>query len=118
LERALDLLVGIKVRLMIGGKLITPERTRPINTLLATIDDSTEHMPPDYCFTVDFAGWNQAGALVAPLKSCNANSEVALPFLSEVDWAHHAGLVFDQPLADRPLARLCIAAPETRESDC
>lgn len=117
-SNVIDLLVGVKVRLMLGGKLITPDGTRPINTLLATIDDSTEHMPLDYCFTVDFVGWNRAGALVTPLKACNANSEVILPFLGEVDWSRHAGLVFNQPLADRPLARLCIAGPEFRESDC
>ena len=81
----IDLPVGIKVRLMIGGTLVTPEATRPINTLIATIDDSTEHMPNGYCFNVDFAGWNRSGPLVAPLKSCNSDSEVTMPFLADID---------------------------------
>jgi hypothetical protein len=113
-----ELLVGLKVRLMIDGKLVTPDGTRSINTLVATIDDSTEHMPTNYCFTVDFAGWNRSGPLVAPLKACNASSEVELPFLDEIDWTHHAGLVFNEPVADRLLARLCIVGPEYRDRDC
>jgi hypothetical protein len=114
----IDLPVGIKVRLMIGGTLVTPKATRPIHTLVATIDDSTEHMPNGYCFHVDFAGWNHSGPLVAPLKSCNADSEVTIPFLADIDWSHQAGLVFDQPNADRLLARTCIASPEIHNDNC
>jgi hypothetical protein len=113
-----ELLVGLKIRLMIGGKLVTPDSTRSINTLVATIDDSTEHIPQNYCFAVDFAGWNRSGPLIAPLKACNASSEVKLPFLDEIDWSHHAGLVFNEPVADRQLARLCIVGPEYRDRDC
>jgi hypothetical protein len=99
-----DILVGIKYRLMIGGTLVTPQGSRSINTLVATIDDSTEQMPRDYCFAVDFAGWSRSGsALVAPLKACNAKSEVNLPFLQQVEWNRQPGLVLNEPLADRPL---------------
>ncbi|MUZ65038.1 hypothetical protein [Agrobacterium vitis] len=115
---AVDVAVGVKVQLMIGGTLVTPEGTRSINTLIATIDDSTEQMPPEYCFSVDFAGWNKAGPLVAPLKSCNRKSEVELPFLPQVDWGRHAGLVFNQPDADRLSVRTCIAGVEFADSNC
>jgi hypothetical protein len=109
---AVDLAVGVKVQLMIGGTLVTPDGTRSINTIIATIDDSTEHMPPDYCFAVDFAVWNQVGPLVAPLKSCNRKQEVDLPFLSQVDWGRRVGLVFNQPTADGSFVRTCIAGTE------
>jgi hypothetical protein len=114
-----DILVGIKYRLMIGGTLFTPQGSRSINTLLATIDDSTEQMPRDYCFSVDFAGWSRSNAaLVAPLKACNSNAEVNLPFLQQVEWSRPPGLVLGDPLADRPIARLCIAAPQRPDNNC
>jgi hypothetical protein len=114
-----DILVGIKYRLMIGGTLITPQGSRSINTLLATIDDSTEQMPREYCFAVDFAGWSRSGsALVAPLKACNSKSEVNLPFLQQVEWNRQPGLVLNEPLADRPIARLCIASPQRPDNNC
>ena len=117
-SKPVDLFVGIKVRLMIGGTLITPDGSRPIHTLLATIDDSTATMPKGYCFNVDFAGWDQNGPLVAPLKSCNSDSEVALPFLSKINWSHHVGLVFNQPSIDQSLTRMCIAGPDFHDTDC
>jgi hypothetical protein len=118
-KNAVNVFVGVKVRLMVGGTLVTPNETRSINTLYATIDDSTEQMPSNYCFAVDFAGWSTTGSvLVAPLKSCNSKAEVSLQFLPEVDWARHAGLVLNQPLADRALTRLCIAGPEYDDDNC
>lgn len=118
-----DLLVGIRVQLMIGGTFITPEGSRPINHLIATIDDSTEHMPHDYCFTANLVGWRRMNALIAPLRSCNLggekpHGEVDLPFLADIDWNRHVGLTFDQPLVDRSLARLCISAPQLSHNQC
>jgi hypothetical protein len=113
------LLYGWTVSHLIGGTLITPQGSRSINTLVATIDDSTEQMPRDYCFAVDFAGWSRSGsALVAPLKSCNSKSEVTLPFLQQVEWNRQPGLVLNEPLPDRPIARLCIAAPQRPDNNC
>ncbi|KAB1068605.1 hypothetical protein [Methylobacterium planeticum] len=104
-----DIFVGIQVQLMLGGTLITPKESRQISTMIATIDNSTESMPRNYCFTADFAGWKREGPLVAPLRSCNTDHEVKLPFLSELDPNRHAGLVFNQPTSDRALVRTCIA---------
>ncbi len=113
-----DLFVGIQVKLMIGGTLIGKGKSRTIHTLLAVIDDSTATMPKNYCFNVDFAGWNNSGPLVAPLRSCNADSEVKLSFVDDINWSRRPGLVFNQPIEDRKFVRACLNAPEIRDDKC
>jgi hypothetical protein len=79
-----DLRVGIEVQLLLFGRLITPTgKSRTIHTLLATIDESTEGFPPNYCFTTDFVAWGGSAPLVAPLRSCESDGEVTLPKASE-----------------------------------
>jgi hypothetical protein len=109
-SEAQDLFVGVRITLMLNGRLITPSENRPINTLIATIDDSTEFMPQDYCFTGALAGWSRSGSsLVIALKSCNSKGsyEVQIPELDNVDWNRQAGFVYFGP-DDPRLVRTCI----------
>lgn len=92
-----ELIVGIEVQLLLFERLIAPKgKPRTIHTLLATIDDSTDGFPQNYCFNTDFVGWTKSSALVIPLRSCN-NGEVQIPGLSGVDWSRHVGLVYNGP---------------------
>jgi hypothetical protein len=84
---------------MLSGTLLTPDgRERPIHTLAAMIDQSTEPFPRNYCFTVDLVGWTKSKTpLVAPVRSCNADTEVQVPALDIIDWSRPVGLVYDRP---------------------
>jgi hypothetical protein len=94
-----DLLVGIEIDLLLNGRLVTPNgRQRTIDTMFATIDQSTEHLPQDYCFSTDFVARSKTGPpLVIPLHSCNNDGEVRIPGLTQVDWNRPAGLVYGGP---------------------
>ena len=117
-SEVVDLLVGIRVQLMLGGKLITPGGSQTVNTLMATIDESTEFMPDNYCFQTDFVGWTKTSPFVGGLKSCNQVRHVDVPWLADIDWSRHVGLVFDAP-DDRRIVRTCISGqPPPAIDDC
>lgn len=91
-----DLFVGIDIELALDGRLITPGgKQRPINTLIATIDQTTASLPPDYCFGGQLVGWTSTSPIVIPLRSCNNDSEVEIPGLEKINWARHVGFVYD-----------------------
>lgn len=94
-----DLLVGVDVELQLNGKLITPTgKDRRIDTLFAYIDQSTQSLPQNYCFSVDFVARSKAGPpLVIPLHSCNNDGEVHIAGLAQVDWNRPVGLVYGGP---------------------
>lgn len=102
-----DLLVGIDVELLLNGRLVTPDgKDRTIQSLFAYIDQSTENLPQNYCFHVDFVARSKAGPpLIIPLHSCNSNGEVQIPSLDQVDGNKPMGLVYggpdDPPLLER-----------------
>jgi len=104
---AKDLHVGIEVELMLYGTLLSPDgQERPIHTLAAVIDQSTEPLPRDYCFTVDLVGWTKSKTpLVVPLRSCDADTEVKVPGLNIIDWARPVGLVYNRPTLPIPAAQ-------------
>jgi hypothetical protein len=104
-----DLLVGIQASLMLNGRLITPTEDRPIHTLMATIDDSTEFMPSNYCFSGALAGWTESNPIVIALKSCNSKGsyEVMIPELETLNWDRSAGFVYFGP-DDSKIVRTCI----------
>lgn len=95
------LLVGIQVSLSIGAKLITPKKgegIRTINQLIATIDDSTEKMPKNYCFSGDFAALdNSRRPIIQLLKSCNYDNKVSLLKLSEINWNLPHAFIYHGP---------------------
>ncbi len=94
-----DLLVGIEIDLLLNGRLVTPHgKQRTIHTLFATIDQSTEHLPQDYCFNVDLvARSNDGPPLIIPLHSCNRDGEVQIPALKQVNWSRPVELVYGGP---------------------
>jgi hypothetical protein len=110
-----DLLVGIEISLMIGGTLVAPGREeREINTLFATIDDSTEEMPRDYCFNGDFVALDFSNIpIVQPLRSCNSDGEIKLSKVSEIDWNRPHGFIYHGP-DDPRLVRSHVASPAAR----
>jgi hypothetical protein len=111
---AKPLAVGIEVELALFGKLLTPDgHDRTIHTLLATIDESTETFPPNYCFNVDFVGWaKDNSALAIPLKSCDSDSEVKIPGLNSVNWSRRFGLVYNGPDDPRIVRTRVSGAPD------
>jgi hypothetical protein len=94
-----DLLVGVEIELLLNGRLVTPAgKDRTIHTMFATFDQSTEHLPPNYCFSADLVGRANSGVpLVIPLHSCNNNGEVQIKGLDQVDWNKSVGLVYGGP---------------------
>jgi len=94
-----DLLVGIEIDLLLNGRLVTPNgKQRTIHTLFATIDQSTEQLPQNYCFNVDFVARSNMGPpLIIPLHSCNSDGEVQILALNQVDWNRPVGLVYGGP---------------------
>jgi hypothetical protein len=72
--------------------------------MVATIDESTATLPRDYCFTADFAGRSKTAAVVIPLKSRNADTQVSIPSLKILDWQRPVGLLYDSP-DDRRIVR-------------
>jgi hypothetical protein len=104
-SQPVDLLVGIDVELALYGRLIAASgKTGVIHTLVATIDDSTAALPADYCFTADMVGRSKTSAVVIPLKSCNADTQVSIPGLNTLDWLRPLGLVYNSP-DDRRIVR-------------
>ena len=93
---------------MLGGKLITPGRQPDRQHVMTLIDESTEFMPDNYCFQTDFVGWTKTSPFVGGLKSCNQVRHVDVPWLADIDWSRHVGLVFDAP-DDRRIVRTCIS---------
>lgn len=113
-SEAKPLAVGIDVELALFEKLLSPTGPdRTIHTLLATIDQSTETFPANYCFSVDFVGWAKDGsALAIPLKSCDADSEVKIPGLDNVNWSRRYGLVYSGPDDPRIVRTKVSGAPD------
>jgi hypothetical protein len=104
-SQPVDLQVGLEVELALYGRLIAASRKEGIiHTLVATIDDSTENIPADYCFTVDLVGRSKTSAVVIPLKSCNADTQVSIPGLDTLDWRRYPSLVYNSP-DDRRIVR-------------
>jgi hypothetical protein len=105
-SQPVELLVGIDVELALYGRLIAASgKTGVIHTLVATIDDSTAALPTEYCFTADLVGRSKTGeAVVIPLKSCNANTQVSIPGLDALEWSRNPGLVYNTP-DDRRIVR-------------
>ncbi|MBB6143041.1 hypothetical protein HNQ77_000985 [Silvibacterium bohemicum] len=104
-SQPVDLLVGINVELALYGQLIAASgKTGVIHTLVATIDDDTAALPTDYCFTVDMVGRSKTSAVVIPLNSCNADTQVSIPGLNTLDWTRPLGLVYNTP-DDRKIVR-------------
>ena len=91
-----DLLVGIEIDLHLNGRLFTPDgKERTIHTMFATIDQSTEHLPQNYCFSTDLVAWSTAGTpLVTPLHTCNNEGEVQISTLNQINWNRPVGLVY------------------------
>jgi hypothetical protein len=49
-------------------------------------------------FNVDFVGWTKSrSALVVSLHACDADGEVRIPRLGDVDWTRPVGLVYNSP---------------------
>lgn len=117
---AKDLWVGIEIDLMLFGRSIGPGgEERDIHTLFATIDRSTETMPPDYRFKGDFVAKTAAGPLVIALESSNAEGEMQLRGLENVDWARPFGFVYNGP-DDSHIVRTRVsgkAVPRSRSQD-
>lgn len=104
-SQSVDLLVGINVELALYGRLIAASgKTGVIHTLVATIDNSTAGFPTDYCFTADMVGRSKTSAVVIPLESCNADTQVSIPGLKTLDWSRPQGLVYNTP-DDRRIVR-------------
>ena len=104
-SQPIDLLVGINVELALYGRLIAASgKAGVIHTLVATIDDSTAGFPTDYCITADLVGRSKSSAVVIPLKSCNADTQVSIPGLETLDWSRPRGLVYNTP-DDRRIVR-------------
>lgn len=89
--------VGINVELALFGTVVgdTPDRT--IHTLLATIDQSNERLPADYCFSGNFVCYIRGHPTVVPLRSCNNDTEVKIPDLDKVDWSKPTGFTYNGP---------------------
>jgi hypothetical protein len=115
-SRDVDILVGIRASLMIGGTLISQGEERgKISTLFATIDDSTEHVPSGYCFQGDFFAFDVSGAaVVQALRSCNSDGEVRLSKISDINWNRPHGFIYHGP-DDPRLIRSDVAAPVSQE---
>jgi hypothetical protein len=104
-SQPVDLMVGIEVELALYGRLITPSgRDGVVHTLAAVIDDSTESMPANYCFTADLVGKSKTNPVVIPLHSCDNDTAVSIPGLDTLDWSHYPGLVYNGP-DDRRIVR-------------
>jgi hypothetical protein len=104
-SQPVEMLVGIDVELALYGRLITPSgKAGVVHTMVATIDESTAGLPKDYCFTADLVGRSKANAVVIPLKSCNADTDVSVPGLNTIDWQRPLGLIYNSP-DDRRIVR-------------
>ncbi|MBV8759856.1 MAG: hypothetical protein JO257_21380 [Deltaproteobacteria bacterium] len=65
--------------------------------MLATIDQSTQGIPSDYCFTADLVCYVNAKKTVVPLRACNSDSEVQIPQIDQIDWSKPHGLIYGGP---------------------
>ena len=93
-----EMKVGIEVELRFNGTLLSSDGSkRPISTLLATIDRSTENLPHDYEFKGDFVASTTNGPMVVPLNGKNSEGEVTVPRLEAVAWTKPTGFVYGGP---------------------
>jgi hypothetical protein len=93
-----EMKVGIEVELRFNGTLLASDGTkRAINTLLATIDRSTENLPHDYEFKGDFVASTTNVPMVVPLTGKNSEGEINIPNLEAVVWTKPTGFVYGGP---------------------
>ena len=64
---------------------------------------------------MDLVGWTKLKIPpVAPLRSCDADTEIQMPRLDTIDWSRRVGLVYNGPDDPRIVRTLPVSAPSAK----